>query len=77
MSKLPWHGPLFLVKGLLAERYALALKYVAKHYLVAYAIFVMLLLVFSPGGIIGFFEKRFAAARAAAQAVPAAAKAVP
>jgi branched-chain amino acid transport system permease protein len=38
-----------------------ALKYVAKHYLVAYAIFVMLLLVFSPSGIIGFFEKRFTA----------------
>jgi ABC-type branched-subunit amino acid transport system permease subunit len=42
-----------------------ALKYVAKHYLVAYAMFVMLLLVFSPSGIIGFFEKRFAAARKA------------
>ena len=40
-----------------------ALKYVAKHYLVAYAMFVMLLLVFSPSGIIGFFEKRFTAAR--------------
>ena len=42
-----------------------ALKYVAKHYLVAYAMFVMLLLVFSPSGIIGFFEKRFTAARKA------------
>src|SRR5205085_11151849 len=40
-----------------------ALKYVAKHYLVAYAIFVMVLLVFSPSGIIGFVERRFAAAR--------------
>jgi hypothetical protein len=30
MSKLPWHGPLFPVKGHLAERYALALKHVAK-----------------------------------------------
>jgi hypothetical protein len=30
MSKLPWHGPLFPVKGILAERYALALKHVAK-----------------------------------------------
>jgi hypothetical protein len=40
-----------------------ALKYVAKHYLVAYAMFVMLLLVFSPSGIIGFFEKRFTATR--------------
>jgi Family of unknown function (DUF6638) len=27
MSKLPWHGPLFLIKGHLAERYALALKH--------------------------------------------------
>jgi hypothetical protein len=27
MSKLPWHGPLFPVKGHLAERYALALKH--------------------------------------------------
>ncbi|HET9223669.1 MAG TPA: DUF6638 family protein [Roseiflexaceae bacterium] len=27
MSKLPWHGPLFSVKGHLAERYALALKH--------------------------------------------------
>jgi branched-chain amino acid transport system permease protein len=39
------------------------LKYVAKHYLVAYAIFVMVLLVFSPSGIIGFFERRFTAVR--------------
>ena len=55
-----------------------ALKYVAKHYLVAYAIFVMVLLVFSPGGIIGFFERRFAGARRAApQATAAEAKAVP
>jgi hypothetical protein len=30
MSKLPWHGPLFPVKGLLTERYALALKHLAK-----------------------------------------------
>src|SRR5689334_331316 len=30
MSKLPWHGPLFQVKGHLADRYALALKQVAK-----------------------------------------------
>ena len=30
MSKLPWHGPLFPVKGLLAERYALTLKHIAK-----------------------------------------------
>jgi hypothetical protein len=29
MSKLPWDGPLFPVKGHLAERYALALKHVA------------------------------------------------
>ncbi|TMJ03753.1 MAG: branched-chain amino acid ABC transporter permease [Alphaproteobacteria bacterium] len=36
-----------------------ALKYVAKHYLVAYAIFVMVLLVFRPSGIIGFFQRRF------------------
>ncbi len=27
MSKLPWHGPLFHVKGHLTERYALALKH--------------------------------------------------
>jgi hypothetical protein len=27
MSKLPWHGPLFSVKGHLAERYTLALKH--------------------------------------------------
>jgi len=37
------------------------LKYVAKHYLVAYAIFVMVLLIFSPSGIIGFFDRLFAA----------------
>jgi len=30
VSKLPWHGPLFPVTGLLTERYALALKHVAK-----------------------------------------------
>jgi len=54
------------------------LKSVAKHYLVAYAIFVMVLLVFSPGGIIGFFARRFAAAqRAAPQAAATEAKAVP
>jgi branched-chain amino acid transport system permease protein len=42
------------------------LKYVAKHYLVAYAIFVMVLLVFSPSGVLGFFGRRLAARRAAA-----------
>ena len=42
------------------------LKYVAKHYLVAYAIFVMVLLVFSPSGVLGFFDKRLTARRAAA-----------
>ncbi len=42
------------------------LKYVAKHYLVAYATFVMVLLVFSPGGVLGFIDKRLAARRAAA-----------
>ena len=42
------------------------LKYVAKHYLVAYAIFVMVLLVFSPSGVLGFFDRRLAARRAAA-----------
>jgi branched-chain amino acid transport system permease protein len=47
-----------------------ALKYVAKHYLVAYAIFVMVLLVFSPGGILGFIDKRLAARRAAASSPP-------
>ena len=30
MSKLPWDGPLFPVKGHLAERYALALQHIAK-----------------------------------------------
>src|SRR5262245_61790776 len=30
MSKLPWDGPLFSVKGHLAERYALALKHARK-----------------------------------------------
>src|SRR5262245_60013331 len=30
MSKLPWDGPLFPVKGYLAERYALALQHIAK-----------------------------------------------
>lgn len=30
MSRLPWDGPLFPVKGHLAERYALALKHIAK-----------------------------------------------
>src|ERR1700712_5937150 len=30
MSKLPWDGPLFPVKGHMAERYALALKQIAK-----------------------------------------------
>lgn len=30
MSKLPWDGPLFPVKGHLAERYAVALRHVAK-----------------------------------------------
>ena len=42
------------------------LKYGAKHYLVAYAIFVMVLLVFSPSGVLGFFDRRLAARRAAA-----------
>jgi hypothetical protein len=28
MSKLPWHGPLFPIRGHLSERYALALKHV-------------------------------------------------
>jgi len=52
------------------------LKSVAKHYLVAYAIFVMLLLVFSPGGIIGFVERHLAPSRrAAAQPAGAEAKA--
>ncbi len=50
-----------------------ALKYVAKHYLVAYAVFVMVLLVFSPSGIIGFIQKRAAARKAlrTAMAAPA------
>jgi hypothetical protein len=30
MSKLPWHGPLFPVKDHLAERYAVALKHIAR-----------------------------------------------
>ena len=38
-----------------------------KHYLVAYAMFVMLLLVFCPSGIIGL-DKRFTAARSRAAA---------
>ncbi|HMK79271.1 MAG TPA: branched-chain amino acid ABC transporter permease [Xanthobacteraceae bacterium] len=50
------------------------LKSVAKHYLVAYAIFVMVLLVFSPGGIIGFVERHLAPSRRAAPQ-PAAAEA--
>ena len=51
------------------------LKYVAKHYLVAYATFVMVLLVFSPSGILGFFDRRLAARRAAASSAAARAKA--
>ena len=47
-----------------------ALNYVAKHYLVAYAIFVMVLLVFSPSGIIGFFERRFTGRTPEAPAAP-------
>jgi branched-chain amino acid transport system permease protein len=34
-------------------------KYIAQHYLVAYALFVMVLLALSPGGIIGFIASRF------------------
>lgn len=41
------------------------LQAVSKHYLFYYAAFVMLLLIVSPSGIIGFFDKRFAAARKA------------
>ena len=52
-----------------------ALKYVAKHYLVAYATFVMVLLVFSPSGILGFFDRRLAARRAAASSAATQAKA--
>ena len=37
-------------------------KYVAKHYLIAYAVFVMVLMTFSPGGIIGLVAQRFAGA---------------
>src|SRR3954465_12606611 len=48
-----------------------ALKYVAKHYLVVYALFVMLLLVFSPTGILGFIERRFAGQKLTPQAAPA------
>jgi len=48
-----------------------ALKYVAKHYLVVYALFVMALLVFSPSGILGFVERRFAASKAPQQRPPA------
>ena len=51
------------------------LKYVAKHYLVAYASFVMVLLVFSPSGILGFFDRRLAARRAAASSAAAQANA--
>jgi branched-chain amino acid transport system permease protein len=47
-----------------------ALKYVAKHYLVAYAVFVMVLLVFSPSGIIGFFKRRFTARTPEAPTAP-------
>ena len=46
------------------------LKYVAKHYLVAYAVFVMVLLVFSPSGIIGFFKRRFTARTPEAPTAP-------
>jgi len=49
-----------------------ALKYVAKHYLVAYALFVMVLLVFSPTGILGLIERRFTSRRALPQVAAAA-----
>src|SRR3954449_735469 len=39
------------------------LQAASKYYLFYYAAFVMLLLIVSPSGIIGFFEKRFTAAR--------------
>jgi branched-chain amino acid transport system permease protein len=48
-----------------------ALKYVAKHYLVVYALFVMVLLVFSPSGILGLIDRRFTARKPAPQAAPA------
>jgi branched-chain amino acid transport system permease protein len=44
-----------------------ALKYVSKHYLVVYALFVMVLLVFSPSGILGLIDRRFNAQKPAAQ----------
>jgi len=52
-------------------------KYVAKHYLIAYAVFVMVLMTFSPGGIIGLVARRFASApaRKPPAAAPAAAEA--
>jgi branched-chain amino acid transport system permease protein len=52
-------------------------KYVAKHYLIAYAVFVMVLMTFSPGGIIGLVARRFAGApaRKPPAAAPAAAEA--
>ena len=45
---------------------------IAKHYLIAYALFVMVLLAFSPGGIIGLVAGRFSARQ---QAVSTTAKA--
>jgi branched-chain amino acid transport system permease protein len=48
-----------------------ALKYVSKHYLVVYALFVMVLLVFSPSGILGLIDRRFNAQKPAAQPAPA------
>jgi len=48
-----------------------ALKYVSKHYLVVYALFVMVLLVFSPSGILGLVDRRFNAQKPAAQPAPA------
>ena len=53
------------------------LKYVAKHYLVAYAIFVMVLLVFSPSGIIGFLDRCFGAQKSELQALAIQAKVAP
>jgi branched-chain amino acid transport system permease protein len=49
-----------------------ALKYVAKHYLVVYALFVMALLAVSPSGILGFVERRFASLKTAPQVPPSA-----
>ena len=48
-----------------------ALKYVSKHYLVVYALFVMVLLVFSPSGVLGLIDRRFNAQKPTTQAAPA------